>query len=273
MPEGPEVRRQTTMLQVLCTGAAIIDMSILGGRYIRQDQADTSGLSFFQRKCPHHVITVDCKGKFIYFEMEDGNCLFSTLGMSGYWSEKPDIYSRIKFRLHTDDLLYYNDQRNFGTFKWTNHEALEKKLASLGPDPLQDNLYLSDFKERLIAKDRTMAETLMDQSVFSGIGNYLKAEILWCAQISPHRKTSDLTDKEIEVLHRIIPSVMIESYGAGRGSSLTTFRRLHEDFDLTYPEDRMLAVYSQLVDPLGNEITSEETKDKRKTWWVPKVQK
>ncbi len=273
MPEGPEVRRQTTRLQLDCTGAAIVDVSILSGRYTRPDQADTSGLSFFQRKCPHHVLSVDCKGKFIHFNMEDGNCLFNTLGMSGYWSGKPDIYSRIKFRLHTDDLIYYNDQRNFGTFKWTNAEALEKKLKSLGPDPLQDWIYLSDFKTRLLAKDRTMAETLMDQSVFSGIGNYLKAEILWCAKISPHRKTSELKDAEIEALYRIIPSVMMESYGAGRGSSLATFRRLHEDFDLAYPEDRMLAVYRQVSDPLGNEIKSEETKDKRKTWWVPKVQK
>jgi len=143
----------------------------------------------------------------------------------------------------------------------------------LGPDPLQDELHLSDFKTRLLAKDRTMAETLMDQSVFSGIGNYLKAEILWCARISPHRKTSELSDTEIEALHRIIPSVMMESYGAGQGSSLTTFRRLREDFEFVYPEERMLAVYRQLTDPLGNEIKSEDTKDKRKTWWVPKVQK
>jgi len=273
MPEGPEVRRQTTKLQIDCTGAAIIDMTILSGRYIRQDQADTSGLSFFQRKCPHHILSVDCKGKFIYFELEDGTCLFSTLGMSGNWTNKPDKYSRIKFRLHTDDLLYYNDQRNFGTFKWTNAEALTKKLASLGPDPLQDTIYISEFKDRLLAKDRTMAETLMDQSVFSGIGNYLKAEILWCARISPHRKTSELTDEEIKALYRIIPSIMIESYGVGQGSSLTTYRRIHEDLELLYPGERTLAVYRQLSDPLGNPIQSEETKDRRKTWWVPKVQK
>ena len=48
----------------------------------------------------------------------------------------------------------------------------------------------------------------MDQSLMSGCGNYIKAEALYYAKISPLRKVSSLTEKESEKLFealRIIP--------------------------------------------------------------------
>ena len=45
-------------------------------------------------------------------------------------------------------LLFYNDQRNFGTLTvCIEHALLESKLASLGPPWLNDGLPLADFLE------------------------------------------------------------------------------------------------------------------------------
>ena len=41
---------------------------------------------------------------------------------------------------------------------------------------------------------------LTDQEIISGCGNYIKSEALYYVKISPLRKVSTLTQKEIELL-------------------------------------------------------------------------
>ena len=52
--------------------------------------------------------------------------------------------------------------------------------------------------------NKTIAEFLMDQSMCAGIGNYLKAEILYDAAISPHRIVKSLDSEEFNKLLKII---------------------------------------------------------------------
>ena len=46
--------------------------------------------------------------------------------------------------------------------------------------------------------EKTLPEVLMNQKKISGVGNYLKSEILYASKISPYRLIKDLTDSEIK---------------------------------------------------------------------------
>jgi endonuclease-8 len=71
--------------------------------------------------------------------------------------------------------------------KW---EALRTKL---GPDPLN-----GDGPEKMLSKvaksRKPIAELLMDQTMFAGVGNIVRAEVLYRARLSPFRTGKDVEE-------------------------------------------------------------------------------
>lgn len=268
MPEGPEVRRTTDALQSTLQGEDLVGLSFLSGRYTKKDPA---GLSAFQERGCRRIKEVSCKGKFIYFLLEDGSSIWNTLGMTGYWSHKPGKHVRAV--VHSKGEMYYNDMRNFGTFKFSlSQDDLDKKLASIGPDLLSEDVSLKTFKDVLTRGARlnkTIAENIMNQSIVSGVGNYLKAEILYDAQISPHRVCSTLTTSDYRALLDSSKRIIRLSYSLG-GATIKDYRSA-DGKNGVYT--RRFAVYNQKYDPLGNQVVRESTADKRTTHWVPSLQK
>jgi len=164
-----------------------------------------------------------------------------------------------------------NDIRNFGTLKVvTSKKELQKKLDSLGYDVLKTAVGWQEFKQVFNKKpNKTITECLMNQSVISGVGNYLKAEILYNSKISPHRLVKDIKDKEWENLHYNALSQSRRSYKLG-GATISTYRQPNGEEGLY---NRRFAVYNQKTDPNGNTVIKEQTADKRTTHWVPAIQK
>ena len=93
-------------------------------------------------------------------------------------------------------------------------EAGTKKRASLhvvkgaealarhdpgGIDPLAADPAV--FRETLTARNHTLKRALTDPRLFSGIGNAYSDEILHSAKLSPIKRTSRLSDEEIDRLH------------------------------------------------------------------------
>ena len=60
---------------------------------------------------------------------------------------------------------------------------------------------VAEFGEALRRENRTLKRALTDPRIFSGIGNAYSDEILWQAQMSPVKRTSQLSDEEVERLH------------------------------------------------------------------------
>jgi len=268
MPEGPEAKRIGLGLAQAASGKIIKKIEILSGRYSKKEP---TGYDMFNSHLPLKVVGVGVHGKFIFWICENEKFIWSTLGMSGSWNLKPNKYTRIKFEFLDNSSVYYNDVRNFGTIKFVNgkHKMIDK-LESLGPDMLSqevnDKLFINSLRSK---DDWQITKVLMDQSIIAGVGNYVKADSLWLAKISPLRKVSELSDKELSVLNRSIKSVLKESFESG-GATINTYK----DFD-DESEDygRKFLVYSQKIDPDGNKIIKEETDDGRSTYWVPEVQK
>ena len=268
MPEGPEVKRNTDFLNRELTGGMIEKVEIQSGRYKKHGPFKN-----FDEMISRTLIIseVCCKGKFIYFKFQDGTSLWCTLGMSASWQKKETKHSRFYIKTSYGNEVYFNDIRNFGTLKYViTEKELNDKLKTLGPDVLSSYVDTELFKTRLDKKPKwSIAKALMNQSVVSGIGNYLKAEILYAAKISPHRLCKDLTKDEIELIAEKSFEITNASYQSG-GATIMTYRDENNEKGLY---SRRFMVYNHKTDPKGNKVIKETTTDKRSTYWVPEIQK
>jgi endonuclease-8 len=296
MPEGPECTREASNQHEYWSGKELTDVKVYSGRY----QNKPEPVQEIRNVLPLKVLGVRNRGKFIWWSLRDDDFnifyFFQSLGMSGRWTDEKHIedteyYKDIRYAFLSSKTkgTFYLDRRNFGTLKLVTDPALlDAKLASLGPDVLSAEwLTLDKFQERFREKkngQKTLAQLLMNQSVISGIGNYLKSEILWVSELSPHRTPDSLEDEEWKALWRNCHFIPCESAWRGSGSSVLTYLSQEKGnearidtiirFQAGYnPENGNLAVYRREKDPLGNKVIREETADKRTTHWCPSVQK
>lgn len=273
MPEGPELKHSRDVLRKVILNQDVTRLETLKeGRY---HTTEPSGLSSTQVELPLRVEAIDTKGKFMWWTLKSQTSawyMWITYGMSGQWSKAFTKHSSFLVEYAGSKLLYFVDPRRFGTIKFTkDHLEHAKKLASLGPDILEDPPFASEiFAERVLMKPhRTVAEALMDQSCISGVGNYLKAEALFRAGVSPHRIVTDLESQEILKLWSEVILTCRESY-ADQGASLRTYKTVTGDKGTAQFEFR---IYSRQNCPMGHEVRREETLDKRTSWWCPICQK
>lgn len=266
MPEGAEVRLYAEFLAKSLSGRSVQAVEVISGRYVK---SPVEGLDELRASLPRRVVGGGCHGKFLYIILEDGGSLQSTLGMSGGWHAAPSKHERV--RLVTDaGAVHFNDARNFGTLKFApDPGSLVAKLKSLGPDVM----HLTDPRPYVEALRRkagwNVCKALMDQSVVAGIGNYVKAEALWRAEISPWRPVSDLSDHETNMLLLAARDVLKESYEL-QGASFRTYKTAKDD-EGGFSE--FFNVYGRSQDSLGNDVSRDTTPDGRTTFWSPTKQR
>ncbi len=108
---------------------------------------------------------------------------------------------------------------------WDSVVALDRG----GVEPLE--MTREQFATAIQAENRTLKRALTDPRVLSGIGNAYSDEILWAARLSPVKRTSQLSDEEIEVLHDAVVASLREwtqrlrdEVGEGWPARVTAFR-------------------------------------------------
>ena len=209
----------------------------------------------------------------MYWTIKDDWYVFLTYGMTGQLSPQAGKHVCMKVILDDEPLrLYFNDQRHFGTIKFVHgKKLLDNKLYELGWDPLQMPLAgnLPWLKMMINRSNKTIAEILMDQTIFSGVGNYIKSESLYKAKISPWRFGKDFSDIDIENLCKSIVEVMNESY-QHQGATILTYKTAYGE---NGKYSGCFQVYGRKKDLFGNAVSTETTPDKRTTHWCPALQK
>ncbi len=205
---------------------------------------------------------VACKGKFLFWELENDYWIWNTLGMTGNWSQERNSHTAIRFDIGRE--LYFNDIRHFGTLKFVYGSGeMNKKLKSIGPDMLSKPPGEEWFK-KFLKVPVNICKLLMDQKKISGVGNYVKAEALYRSRISPWREANTLSETEAVVLYRSLIEILQESYSLG-GASLRNYRQF-EGQEGAFAE--RLAVYGKEIDPEGREVKTATTPDGRTTYFV-----
>ena len=269
MPEGPECKKIAEELAKFVSNKTITKINILSGRYTKKSPSSFDAIN---ENLPIQVAGVGVHGKFIYWILDKEFSIWNTLGMTGSWNTDPGRkHNRLEFVLNDGSRLYFSDPRNFGTIKFVRgkHQLIEK-LKSLGPDMLSQEVENNLFLEKMRKKDKkNICKVLMDQSVVSGIGNYVKAEALWLSKINPHVEVQDITDENLVNLNQNIQKILRESYNSG-GATIRTYKNFNGE-NGEYA-NRFL-VYNRKVDADGNPVLREHTPDGRTTHWSPIRQK
>ena len=267
MPEGAEVKLFGESLARIVAGKNLSSITVLSGRYLKKE---IEGLTLMSARLPSRVVGIGVHGKFLYWIIENDVFLYNTLGMTGCWTQEDSSHSRVKFQFTDGTVVYFKDQRNFGTIKLVpGRSGLINKLKMLGPDMLSqevdDDLFTLSLMKR---PEWTISKAIMDQSIIAGVGNYVKSEALYLSQLSPHRKVKTLLENDYARLNNAIRAVLREAYKRN-GATIQSYK----DFEGKEGQySQKFAVYNQKEDPYGNSVIKEKTEDGRTTHWVPEVQ-
>lgn len=185
-----------------------------------------------------------------------------TMGMSGHFQvtntgQEPK-HAHLKFYRKDGTTLSFVDVRRFG--KWTQGVAWNEDR---GPDPTSDfDAFFLNIMTNLTKRTfrKPLYEVLMDQKWFNGIGNYLRAEIIFRAEnVDPFLPASQQIAKYPKILElcRDIPML---AYAKGGGSI--------RDWDNPFGSD---AIQEKFMLCYGNKTMDTRIDPKgRRFWYDPK---
>jgi len=171
------------------------------------------------------VLEVENHSKYLWFKTDAG-VMLSHFKFTGWWQtswgqtlprqfihptdpKDPSKYARMILTTSLGN-LFYTDPRALGKIWLFSDEEFPQHSPHLrlGPTVLSDEFTLEMFTQRC-RKPRgrqVIGEVLLEQSTFSGIGNYLRCEILHAAAQSPFQRARDLSD---EALFRLFMEIQL----------------------------------------------------------------
>ncbi len=270
MPEAPESQTLVDNLKKLTQGQRLTGVTAVGGRYASKA---IPGLTQEFIDSSHPIENIRRHGKAIVFDLSTHDHIVVTLGMTGKFSLQKEKHASVEFE-YGDALekkkFYFVDQRRFGTVRIIPTSKLESTLPKLGWDALTEEVDTERVKADLndVKANTCVGTALLDSSVFSGIGNYLRAEILYEAGVSPWKHCSDLSEKNIQDICEQSRKITLRSYELG-GNTIENFVDLEGGSGKFFAE---LKVYGKRKDPDGNEVIAEKTPEGRTIHWVPATQ-
>lgn len=277
MPESVEVKISTELTRPLVINKRITNIQLgSSGRY-KNDNPE--GFEELQKllQSPVKILDVKNRGKFMYWSFNNDWHMFVTFGMTGQWSPTAGKHVCLEIELvddnNTKTYMYFNDPRHFGTIKFIKGtDKLKEKLNSLGWDPLSGmslDKWLNWIHSQVVKSNKPIGQILLDQSIYSGTGNYIRCEALYEAQISPWRSGKEFTKQDTEILCKAIANVMDESYKY-QGATIQTYK---DAYGNEGKYSSKFKVYGQKTDPNGHPIIKETTPEGRTIHWCPNIQK
>jgi endonuclease-8 len=210
MPEGPEIRRAADALAV-----AVVDQPLRAVWFAYAE------LKKYEKKLRgHRIEAITPHGKALLTRFDNGLTLYSHNQLYGVWrvadaGQRPNTSRVLRVALETAEhaiLLYSaSDISIWPTDRVHEHPFLQR----IGPDVLDDTLdeagVAAQLADRRFAR-RQLGALLLDQAFLAGLGNYLRVEILWQAQLLPTRRPADLDDAERAALTHALLDLPRRSY-------------------------------------------------------------
>lgn len=128
----------------------------------------------------------------------------------------------------------------------------------------------------IISRTKTLniADFLLKQNYFSGVGNYLKSEILYHSRLNPFRNISSLSDNDIYVLYIKSIEIIKQEYDMG-GMTIKSFINPFGVDGSNGPSNGgfIPMIYGKTTDPYMNEVKSSNNDGKsRRTYLVSSIQ-
>lgn len=210
MPELPEVETIVRQLQRKVVGKRITKVRVFDSKVVNKAVRTLVGSQFLQ---------VHRRAKAIIFVLPQHKCLFVRMGMTGHFHYLPTFqafetmedknYVMAAFYFANGSVLTFNEVRKFGFLQMVTQHQLKEYISKMGIEPLGKEFTAEKLRNLLHSrKTASIKVTLMDQQLIAGLGNIYAQEALYRAGIDPRRKVSELSDMEINVLHKAIVSIL-----------------------------------------------------------------
>lgn len=175
-------------------------------------------------------------GKRIVFEFEPQLYLVIHLMVAGRLRWEPSMkpipkkigLAAVDFGAGSLTLTEQGTHRRAGIWLFRDWEGVDG-LDRGGVEPL--DISEVEFGEAIRRENRTLKRALTDPRILSGVGNAFSDEILWQAQMSPIKRTAQLSDEEVTALHNAVVASLTDwterlraEVGDGWPKKVTAFR-------------------------------------------------
>ena len=233
MPELPEVETTIRGLRKTVVGLTIKDVwTDLKTKDKRQQDTVANPkyfLLFKKEVLNKKIVSVERRAKNILINLSGGKTILIHLKMTGHLLfNNKDKFVHLLFTLSGQNYLAFSDIRKFGKITLLDTKTVHdtKHLNNIGPEPLEKQFTITNFKLRMLKKPNGKIKTvLMDQSIISGIGNIYSDEILWQSGINPERKIKEIKDPEFKKIFESLQKILKKSISLG-GDSMSDYINL-----------------------------------------------
>lgn len=237
MPEGPEVRKHAIALATVLEKQKLLEVRA------RTKDAKAWLLENPDKLAGRKILRVYSHGKHLLIQLEDEYFFHSHLMMWGRWQilesspEETDRRERARITTKKGCAILFSAPI-FQIGQGNPYEQI-LNLNSLGPDilPYKGKFDSLEFLRRLELpenRERAIGAALLDQKICAGVGNYLRAEILFSCRIDPYKSASELSEKELKYLCKTIPAQAKLALETSGTTSLADRARMENDPMLLY---------------------------------------
>jgi formamidopyrimidine-DNA glycosylase len=222
MPELPEVETVRRTLVSWCKNKKILDVELFYPKVLENINYN----DFRERIINQTINDISRFGKYLFFILDD-YVLISHLRMEGkyFFVNEEDEYIKkhkiITFYLDNGKLIYH-DVRKFGKMKLVSKDNYmsDKSIVKLGKEPF--NITSEELYNKIHKLNKKIKQSLLDQSIISGLGNIYVDEVLFDSQIKPSRDSKDVSLQECEKI--IASSIKILNRAIElKGSTIATY--------------------------------------------------
>ena len=222
MPELPEVETTLRGVAPHLVGRTITEIEVRDPRLRWPVPAaihDLTGLK---------ITAARRRAKYLLFQTKAGEILIH-LGMSGslrivtpetQWRK----HDHIGITLSSGKQLRFHDPRRFGCLLLLGDAKKHPLLASLGPEPLEDEFNGTHLHRESRGRKTAVKTFIMDNHVVVGVGNIYASEALFLAGIRPTKPAGKVSLPAFNKLAAAIRKVLTASIAQG-GTTLRDFLR------------------------------------------------
>jgi formamidopyrimidine-DNA glycosylase len=230
MPELPEVETIARELRPHAVGRTILDASFDWPNQIKHPAPD----EFVPAVRGREILSVERRAKWVVLALGpqsdagDPAVLAIQVKMTGQLdvvspSAPKDKHVHVVFDLDDGKELRLRDTRKFGRLAVYSLERAGEVLGELGPEPLDEEFTLVEFRRLLRRRKGRLKPLLMNQVFLAGVGNIYADEALWRSRLHPLRSGAGLRPDQERSLYTSLRDVLNEAI-ARRGSSVDSYR-------------------------------------------------
>ncbi|TVZ53361.1 Fpg/Nei family DNA glycosylase [Dokdonia sp. Hel_I_53] len=206
MPELPEVYGYQQYINSTCLQQKILSIDVRDTRLIKMPLSDLKKMLI-----GNSWVGTERIGKYLFIHVNTGEVLVMHFGMTGrpsYYHESVERprFGHIEIVFDNGYHFAFENKRKFGWWDMTRSVEEYRTAHKLNVDAR--DLNYGQFKEVVAHRKTAIKNVLMNQSVTTGVGNWIADDVLYQSQIHPLKKANELTEEELKTVYAKLQHVL-----------------------------------------------------------------